>query len=67
MSDNNYLDIILAKCDEASKAKFAVVKNEEILSTIANRIELCNPKDLFIHTGSAGRSRLCQKDGFRNE
>lgn len=52
MSDNNYLDIILAKCDEASKAKFSVVKNEEILATIANRIELCNPKDIFVHTGS---------------
>lgn len=52
MSDNNYLDIILAKCDEDAKSKMSAIKNEKILATIANRIELCNPKDVWVHTGT---------------
>lgn len=52
MSENKDLTIILSKCDEANKAKVQAVKNPELLAKIANRIELCNPKDVFIHTGS---------------
>ena len=53
MSDNKDLAIILSKCDETNKAKVMIVKNQDLLAKIASRIELCNPKDIFIHTGSA--------------
>ncbi|MCK5260383.1 MAG: hypothetical protein KAJ70_04915 [Candidatus Omnitrophica bacterium] len=53
MSENKDLTIILSKCGEANKAKIMAVKNQELLAKIASRIGLCNPKDLFIHTGSA--------------
>lgn len=53
MLNNNDLDVIFSKCDEANQAKIKGLKNQELLAKIANRIELCNPKDLFIHTGSA--------------
>ena len=52
MPDNKDLTLILSKCDEANQAKAKAVKNPDLLAKIANRIELCNPKDIFIHTGS---------------
>ncbi|MCK5581615.1 MAG: phosphoenolpyruvate carboxykinase (GTP) [Candidatus Omnitrophica bacterium] len=53
MSDSKNLTLIRSKCDEANQAKIKEVANEELLAKIANRIELCNPKDVWIHTGSA--------------
>lgn len=52
MIGNNSLTLILSKCDKANQAKIQTIKNKDLLDKIANRIELCNPKDLFIHTGS---------------
>ena len=52
MNENKHLDLILSKCDEHNKGKVCQISNKEILRIIANRIELCNPDNLFIHTGS---------------
>lgn len=52
MAENKDLTLILSKCDKESQEKIKQITNADILQTIANRIELCNPKDVFIHTGS---------------
>ena len=52
MSANKGLDLILSKCDEHNQGKICQISNNKILATIADRIELCNPKNIFIHTGS---------------
>ncbi len=52
MSENRALDLILSKCDEKSCEKIKLIKNVDILNKIASRIELCNPKDIFVHSGS---------------
>ena len=52
MTEKNSLELILSKCDDASKAKIEKIKNTDILATIANRIELCDPEKVHIHTGS---------------
>ena len=52
MSENKALELILSKCDEKSQEKIKLISNADILNKIANRIELCNPKDVFIHSGS---------------
>ena len=51
MSNEN-LNLILSKCDEASKAKAQKITNSDILATIADRIKLCEPDSVHIHTGS---------------
>lgn len=52
MTDHKDLAFILSKCDEQNQTKIKKIKNPEILEKIANRIKLCNPKNLFIHTGN---------------
>ena len=52
MSQNRELELILSKCDEKNQKKIKLINNADILSKIASRIELCNPKDVFIHSGS---------------
>lgn len=52
MSQNANLELILSKCDDANKAKANKITNPNILAKIANRIELCNPSSVHIHTGS---------------
>ena len=52
MSENKALELILSKCDEKNQKKIKLISNADILDKIANRIELCNPKDVFIHSGS---------------
>jgi phosphoenolpyruvate carboxykinase (GTP) len=61
MSENNALALILSKCDDRNKSKIQIIKNPDILAKIADRIELCNPKDLFIHTGSAEDSAYIKR------
>lgn len=45
-------DLILSKCDEHNKGKLKQITNPDIMAVIAHRINLCNPKDIFIHTGN---------------
>ena len=52
MTENKNLALILSKCDDSNKGKIRQISNIDILATIVNRIELCNPKDIFVHTGS---------------
>ena len=52
MSENKALELILSKCDEKSQEKIKLISNADILNKVASRIELCNPKDVFIHSGS---------------
>ncbi len=52
MSENKALELILSKCDEKNQKKIKLISNIDILNKIASRIELCNPKDVFIHSGS---------------
>jgi len=52
MTDNKNLDMILAKCDAENQEKIKMIKNPDILAKIACRIELCNPKDVYVHTGT---------------
>ncbi len=52
MTENKALELILSKCDEKNQKKIKLISNADILNKIANRIELCNPKDVFIHSGS---------------
>ena len=52
MSENKALELILSKCDEKNQKKIKLISNADILNKIANRIELCNPKDVFVHSGS---------------
>ncbi len=52
MSENKQLELILSKCDEKNQEKIKKISNPDILAKIAERIELCNPKDVFIHSGN---------------
>ncbi len=61
MSDNKYLALILSKCDESNATKIQSIKNQDILTKIADRIELCNPDNLFIHTGNAEDCEFIKK------
>lgn len=53
MPENKDLALILTKCDDSNKTKLQKINNPDILAKIANRIELCNPENVFIHTGSS--------------
>ena len=52
MSKDNNLKHILSKCDHLNETRINKINNEDILATIAKRVELCNPESIFIHTGS---------------
>ena len=52
MTEMNDLELILSKCDEHNKGKLKQITHPEILAVIADRIKLCNPGSVFIHTGS---------------
>ena len=55
------LNSFLSKCDEKSQEKIKLISNADILNKIASRIELCNPKDVFIHSGSEEDSEYIKK------
>ncbi len=52
MPENHDLALILSKCNEHNQGKIRQISNQDILAVIADRIKLCNPDNLFIHTGS---------------
>jgi len=52
MANSKNLETILSKCDSKNKEKIQAIKNEAILAKIADRIKLCNPKDIFVHSGN---------------
>ncbi len=44
--------IFVEKLDEANQEKLAIIKNEEALIKVANAINMCQPENVFINTGS---------------
>jgi phosphoenolpyruvate carboxykinase (GTP) len=43
---------IISLCDEHNQGKLCQITNETLIDRILERIELCNPAQIFIHTGS---------------
>ncbi|MCP3876017.1 MAG: phosphoenolpyruvate carboxykinase (GTP), partial [Desulfobacteraceae bacterium] len=52
-SEQSALDIFKQTMDDEQRAKLLKVKHPEVLKRIANAIVLCNPKSIFVNTGSS--------------